>query len=587
MEVQKILDERQKTHGEFRDNARIAQRLKTLFKTGPVRFTDVQEEALDMICCKLARIMSNPSHADHGMTSPDTLHSLQTKFETTNQHQMSSPQTILVSEILIGPRVRDTTKYGDIDGLKSSLTTYGSIHPILLHIREDGKPELIAGGRRLRAIKSIGVEKLYKNSVLNPDRLGYSLASEQSEAQRKELELEENLRRLQMDWIDSVLAIADIHQINKAKDPSWGQRQTAELLNQKGGVAKVNYCIRTAKALRAKDEEVLSCTSLDQALQVFARRKEEEGISELQRRTAKKLGTISPAATKPGHEGGVATKGTGGPTADLLKTLSLLGQEAQEPNKTSLTPSHTPQSYQPKLTIPLSSMFALRDSILDDTPWPVVNHIVTDIPYGIDMENLDDKQVASVKESHGVEDNIALMLPFLQKAFVAVKPYGFCVFFYDLDHHEKLQAWAQEVGWRVQRWPYIAVKTSASRNQAAQYNTTKNYETAMLLRRDDKTVLRSAVPSSWKPYDFKVERELYNNPFAKPSALWKDIYDMISFSGQSVLDPFCGEMSACRAAANSGLVPYGIEKYKQHFERGIHHMRNIYNLIHKNNCEFV
>ncbi len=55
-----LLAERHATHGQFEENARISQLLKTILHR--VEMTDVQLEAIDMICCKLARIASG--HAD-------------------------------------------------------------------------------------------------------------------------------------------------------------------------------------------------------------------------------------------------------------------------------------------------------------------------------------------------------------------------------------------------------------------------------------------------------------------------------------------------------------------------------------------
>jgi DNA modification methylase len=203
------------------------------------------------------------------------------------------------------------------------------------------------------------------------------------------------------------------------------------------------------------------------------------------------------------------------------------------------------------------------------------------------MKNLDTRDMSAVAEEHGVDENVALMQPFLEQSFRVVRSGGFCVFFYDLDWHEYLQATAETIGWKVQRWPLIAYKTSACQNNAAQYNFTKNYEVCMVLRRDERTVLRSQQPTSVWMGDFAAERRLYNNPFAKPFDLWKWIYNAIAFAGQSVLDPFCGEMSACRAAVNCGLVPYGIELKPEHYLRGLEHMKAVYAVVHKNNVLFT
>jgi hypothetical protein len=62
--VNDILAERQQSHGNFAHNAKFSQALKRLLDTGANR-TDVQQEAVDMICLKLSRILSNPNVADH------------------------------------------------------------------------------------------------------------------------------------------------------------------------------------------------------------------------------------------------------------------------------------------------------------------------------------------------------------------------------------------------------------------------------------------------------------------------------------------------------------------------------------------
>ena len=58
--TKEVLDERAKTHGDFTDNAEIAQRLKAVIYSGRhyQTLTLVEREALDMICHKMARAVS-------------------------------------------------------------------------------------------------------------------------------------------------------------------------------------------------------------------------------------------------------------------------------------------------------------------------------------------------------------------------------------------------------------------------------------------------------------------------------------------------------------------------------------------------
>jgi hypothetical protein len=63
-----ILNEREKTHGDYGENARTAQDLKSVLRAGANwnELSLAQRESLDLICTKLGRILSgNPHEADH------------------------------------------------------------------------------------------------------------------------------------------------------------------------------------------------------------------------------------------------------------------------------------------------------------------------------------------------------------------------------------------------------------------------------------------------------------------------------------------------------------------------------------------
>lgn len=68
-DIKDILKERSQTHGDFVYNAAISQELKNIIRTyspGKSGFTDQMQEALDVICGKIARILAgDPSHFDH------------------------------------------------------------------------------------------------------------------------------------------------------------------------------------------------------------------------------------------------------------------------------------------------------------------------------------------------------------------------------------------------------------------------------------------------------------------------------------------------------------------------------------------
>jgi ParB family chromosome partitioning protein len=85
-----------------------------------------------------------------------------------------SPESVVV-------RKRIRRELGDISGLMESLKTYGQLTPIVIN----RKHELIAGFRRLQAVKRLGWKSIEAVMIDRP-----------TEQQKLEVELEENIQRL-------------------------------------------------------------------------------------------------------------------------------------------------------------------------------------------------------------------------------------------------------------------------------------------------------------------------------------------------------------------------------------------------------
>jgi hypothetical protein len=203
------------------------------------------------------------------------------------------PTEILLTEIDVGQRYRQD--YGDTSGLKDSLLRLGSIHPILLSRKsENGRYDLIVGGRRTKIFQDLKVEKLYHGSILNPERFGFLFEDEVPLDRRKEAELDENLFHLKTKWQEDCLIIADLHELKRQQNNlKWGVVQTAELLGKGYGKTNVNYAVRIAERLRAGDEEFLGCDNMSDAIALLVKRKEEAALAELQRRTISRFDTSS------------------------------------------------------------------------------------------------------------------------------------------------------------------------------------------------------------------------------------------------------------------------------------------------------
>lgn len=88
-------------------------------------------------------------------------------------------ESLLIEDITVGERRRE--EFGDLQGLAESIGKYGLFHPVVV----DGARNLIAGERRLRACRD----------VLGWMEIPCRLYDELSEDERREIELEENVRR--------------------------------------------------------------------------------------------------------------------------------------------------------------------------------------------------------------------------------------------------------------------------------------------------------------------------------------------------------------------------------------------------------
>lgn len=464
-----------------------------------------------------------------------------------------------------------------LDSLIDSIRSIGLIQPIILERRLDDTYHVLAGRRRFAALTLAGHTDLFEGATCDPSRPGFVFQENLTEDQRLEIEHDENVQRLNMKWHEEVLLVYRVHRAKErtaaANFEVWGMRQTGRLVNMSLG--SVSNIITIAERLLAGDKEIQQSEGVLDALRILFLRQEDLA--------SKRLAQLAGVSPSPGNllsdlEVSLSTPATG----------SIIERDPKAPPR----PEHESLTPKGKMTIKLSERLFLGDCVEGPDPilpkWPAecFDHIVTDIPYAIDTENMEDMvNLERVKNEHGVEANVQMMPKFLEQAYRLLKTGGFCVFWYDLDHHEKLQQWAIDVGFRVQRWPLVWVKKHRCKNSAAGFNFTKATEVAMVMRKGLSTLAQPQTVN-YIEADGSVERKMYANPFAKPFAVWEFIYKAIAIPGQRVLDPYAGEMSACRAAVICGLQPFAIELKENHYYKGIEQVKSAYNVLCAGNVAF-
>src|SRR5271154_228244 len=120
-----------------------------------------------------------------------------------------------VDQVIVEPE-RIRKDMGDIDELANSIKAVGLIQPIV--ITRDY--HLIAGERRLRAMKKLGIPDLIHGST-------FIFNDEQDDLKLKAMEIEENVKRKELSWQETVLAkkrlldiLQQIHGVARPGHPS-------------------------------------------------------------------------------------------------------------------------------------------------------------------------------------------------------------------------------------------------------------------------------------------------------------------------------------------------------------------------------
>jgi ParB family chromosome partitioning protein len=440
---------------------------------------------------------------------------------------IAKPISIKITEIKIGERYR--SDLGDIASLADSIKTHGLIQPVVIDLNHN----LVAGRRRLAAHEMLGLQEVlvvYKEVLTEGDRVA--------------LEVEENVRREDTPWQDNVQAVARIHQFKFTEQKGqWTERDTAAFIGY--SQTMVNFARKLAREIQAGNKEVIESATLTDALKTLAKKAEDLAQIELAKRTL-------PAAMSPKVMGEHATL-KAAPTIKPTDASDLIA------GLVDTAP----------LSIPLSSM-------LFNAPWEEqmvklkgqFQHIICDPPYGIDVsfmeQNTGMENIKRIEDTHQVEDNHKMLLAFISAAYDCLPEHGFLIMWHDYTLWEQLCDTGRTAGFKVQRWPFIWAKTHQCMNNAAQYNTTKNHEPAILMRKG-KALMPNPVQSSWVTASNDEAKKKFKHPFAKPFEVWKPLIEAVTIPGETILDPFAGCGSSTIAALSLNRKALAIEKDPTHF----------------------
>jgi site-specific DNA-methyltransferase (adenine-specific) len=397
---------------------------------------------------------------------------------------------IAISEISIPERYRtglggETEAKGKqkFEELVASLKQYGQLQPVVL----SDTNELIAGFRRLTGAQYLGWTQI---AAVYIDEL--------DEVTRRELEIEENLQRLDMTWKEIENARADLHKLKVARDPSWGQAQTAQVLG---------------KAQSKVSEALL----LQQMMNLF-----------------------------PEIKGAKTRK----------QALSIAKQKAR------VTLRKQEIADNPAIYASIRERVVCADSVkyIKTLPDESIAHIITDPPFGIDYDQRKigtELSGTAYKDDEDKYRNILTMAPDLYRV---LKPNAFFVWFLGPTWYQEVKLLFRSVGFNVDEIPIIWDRSDGKcyTNRPDKYMG-RGYDMALhchkgdpqMINRSAKNVRRHPpVPMADKEYIVERPIELY-------LGLLKDM----TLPGELVADFFGGSGKIGAACAQLGR-PYLVVEEK-------------------------
>ncbi len=506
-----------------------------------------------------------------------------------------------LANIKVKPQPR--VDFSGLDSLVASIREHGLLQPIV--IGSDGT--LFFGERRYRACKQIGLTEV--DVVFSDDAPPDELAEKQ---------LVENIERKALSWQEEALGILDVYRKKRRRGAlegwTWGQRQCASMFNMQLGT--INYVLKVAERLEQEltlpedQRRISSFTSACEAYRLGILAEEEDRLNAILAQRAKERAEQKVQDVQKATDS-IIEEITSGPvkisSAEQMERIVDLRQRArgnyldltiEEAKELYLSGTQNPPDgfetyYAEKksrlldlLTVDLSSTIIHGDSIdfmLRSENAGRFDHIITDIPYGIDMdmlaqENLSMTDVDRVAGAHDVKENEELFARFFPAAFACTGEKAYLATCCDVMQWQRMYDLAIAAGWNVQRWPVLWRKVNQScMNGAAQYNTTKDFEPVMLCRKPGSTLIKKSSTSVVDASNHEAVK-LTGHPFAKPFELTKFLVDLVSTPEQTILEPFAGGGSMALQMLRMQRSVVMVEKELHHYNSLLENIKQQYYL---------
>lgn len=383
-------------------------------------------------------------------------------------------KTIPISSVVANRPDRQRRELTGIDELAESIHRIGLIHPII--ITPDGV--LVAGERRLTACKQIGWTSI-----------PVQYTTDLSDYELQCIELEENVKRVDLTWQDQSLAIARFHNLKADNEEDWSQEKTGAAL----GLARsaVTQHLSVANEINAGNERVATADKFSVARNIVERNNE------------RKKATVLSAAD--------------------VAISSVLGEEKTEPTKPEV----------PILNVDFHQFQAAYAG-------PKYNLIHCDFPYGINVADAPRQNSAIVDhydDSADVYWSLVDRLALAMENIVAESAH--LIFWFSMEKYQATYDALTIMGWQVD--PFLLIWHKSDNAGVApdpQRRYRRTYETAFFAIRGDRKLTQAGVKAA--SFAFPGNRTDAIHVSEKPKEVLRHFLASLCDEYSLIFDPTCG-----------------------------------------------
>lgn len=432
--------------------------------------------------------------------------------------------------ILVEDRQRKEITPKELLELKRSILSKGLLHPPVLSYPGPGY-KLIAGERRLRAMIQLHEEGLvfsYNSEPVPAGHIPYSLISDLTPADLQEAELEENVLRMPLTWLEEAEAKAKIHEMRTEKAKAEGLpaptlKSTAQYITEKTQ-ADPEKPSRSVNAEQA---------ALTRAITV-AKHKDNPAVQKAKNLTQAYAAILDQTETQ---------------FKAILASRSAEGQ---------------------------SNLQLLKGDCLEILPTLKANTfdiIYGDPPYGIGADTM------KSDSKHFYQDDPEYALRIYQaiitEGFRVTKQRAAMFLWCDIDHFVRIRDLCAMGGWVPWRTPIIWYKGESGYAPWGRAGFVRTYEILLYAVKGQRELFSPGGPDVSIRRTASASKRVH--AAEKPIDVLEYYLSRAALEGDSVLDPCCGSGPIFEAGHNLKLKVTGIEVSQQYQELALARIGDVLN----------